>query len=152
MSNAGERKCALLLLSLRKRDRRRLLAQLPEGPATTIRALMVELAALPLPVEQLANELLSDELRGLTEHTSLSLEQLVALSRRLPPAWFARVVSVFAGLDRNFCLAVMDEGVATASRAELGRMPVLAPKMVEALRAEAMDLAKDTPAVVEDAA
>jgi len=140
MSTMGERKCALLLVTLRPSDRRRLLASLPAGSARAIRLLIEELERLPWPVAELAETLLSDEMRGLTARTSLDLDQLVALSRTLPPAWFARVLSVWAGVDRAFCLALLDDVVSTDVRGELERMPSLPPKLVEALKAEAMVL------------
>lgn len=141
MSTAGERKCALLLLTLRTSDRQRLLAALPSGSARTIRRLIAELENLPWPVAELAETLLSDEMRGLTARTSLDLDQLVALSKALPPAWFARVLSVWAGVDRAFCLALLDDAASTEVRGELERMAPLPPKLIEALKAEAMVLA-----------
>lgn len=141
MSTAGERKCALLLLTLRSSDRQRLLAALPSGSARTIRRLIAELENLPWPVAELAETLLSDEMRGLTARTSLDLDQLVALSKALPPAWFARVLSVWAGVDRAFCLALLDDAASTEVRGELERMAPLPPKLIEALKAEAMVLA-----------
>lgn len=141
MSTLGERKCALLLLSLRKGDRRRLLARLPAQSAKTVRGLIAELEALPFHAAELAETLLADEVLGLTARTSLDLEQLVDLSKRLPPAWFARVLSVWAGVDRNFCLALLDDSVAVEVKRELARMGALSPKLVDALKAEAMAMA-----------
>jgi len=140
MSTMGERKCALLLVTLRSSDRRRLLAALPAGPARTIRHLVDELERLPWPVAELAETLLSDEMRGLTARTSLDLDQLVALSKTLPSAWFARVLSVWAGVDRAFCLALLNDAASTEVRGELERMAPLPPKLIDALKAEAMVL------------
>lgn len=141
MSTMGERKCALLLVTLRSSDRRRLLAALPVGSARTIRRLVDELERLPWPVAELAETLLFDEMRGLTARTSLDLDQLVALSKTLPPAWFARVLSVWAGVDRAFCLALLNDAASTEVRGELERMAPLPPKLIDALKAEAMVLA-----------
>lgn len=146
MSTLGERKCALLLVSLRKRDRRKLLSQLPVASARTVRALVSQLEALPFPVEALADDLLADEVRGLTARTSLELEQLVDLSRRVPSAWFARILSVWTGMDRNFCLAVLDAKVATDVRRELAVMPELPSRLIEAIKAEAVAMATDSTA------
>lgn len=140
MSTLGERKCALLLVSLRTRDRHRLLASLPAASARTISGLVAELERLPLPMGELAEELLADELRGLTAQTSLDLDELVHLSKRLPPAWFARVLSVWAGVDRTFCLALLEDAASVEVRGELDRMAPLPPKLIEALKAEAVVL------------
>jgi hypothetical protein len=140
VSTAGERKCALLLVTLRRRDRRRLLSRLPSASARAIRALVAELEALPFPVAELAETLLADEVMGLTGQTSPDLEDLVALSRRLSPAWFARVLSVWGGVDRAFCLAMLDERTATDVRREANTLAKLPPKLADAMRAEAMRL------------
>lgn len=141
MSTLGERKSALLLLSLRKGDRRRLLAQLPALSAGRIRALLHELEQLPFAAGELAETLLADEVRGLTESTSLGVDELVALSRQLPAAWFARVLSVWTGVDRGFCVALLDDAIAVDVRSELERLSALPPKLVDALQAEATALA-----------
>ncbi|MDQ3286712.1 MAG: hypothetical protein M3Q42_00375 [Pseudomonadota bacterium] len=141
MSSVGERKSALLLLTLRRSDRRRLLAQLPPPSASRIRALLGELERLPFATAELAEVLLADEVRGLTESTSPGIDELVALSQRLPPVWFARVLSVWTGIDRGFCLALLDDAVMPEVRAELARVPSLPPRLVEALQAEASALA-----------
>ena len=142
MSTPGERKCALLLLSLRESDSRQLLARLPAASARSIRNLIRELERLPVPVGELAQELLADEVRGLTARTSPDLEQLVALADHLPPAWFARVLTVWTGVDRNFCLAMLDDAQRVAVQQELARLSTLPPRLVEALKAEAMALAE----------
>lgn len=140
MSTLAERKCALLLVSLRRRDRYRLLGSLPAASARTIRRLVAELEDLPWPMAELANELLGDEVRGLTEHTSIALDQLVALSTRLPPAWFARVLSAWSGVDQTFCLALLEGAASVEVRGELDRMAPLPPKLADALKAEAIVL------------
>lgn len=138
MSTLGERKCAVLLASLNTRDRRRMLAQLPQVSTRNIRTLLAELESMPFPVQSLADELLADEMLGLTARTSLELEQLVALSRRVPAPWFARVLSVWTGVDRNFCLAVLETDIAERVRRELRQMPELPPKLIQAIKAEAI--------------
>ena len=140
MSMPGERKCALLLVTLRRSDRRRLLRRLPATSAAAIRALVADLEALPFPVAQLAESLLADEVMGLTGQTAPALEQLVALSRQLSPAWFARVLSVWGGVDRTFCVAMLDEKTAAAVRREGGESIALPPRLADAMRAEAMAL------------
>lgn len=140
MSTPGERKCALLLVTLRRSDRRRLLHRLPTTSAKAIRALIAELKALPLPVAELAESLLADEVMGLMGQTAPGLEDLVALSRQLPPAWFARVLSVWGGVDRAFCLAMLDGKTAAAVRREGSEPVVLPPRLADAMRTEAMAL------------
>lgn len=141
MSSLGERKSALLLLTLHQSDRRRLLGELPHESAGRIRLLLAELERLPFAMVEMAEALLADEVRGLTEGTSPGIDELVALSQQLPPLWFARVLSVWTGIDRGFCLALLDDSVAPEVRAELDRTPALPEHLVEALRAEAAALA-----------
>ena len=136
MSTSGERKCALLLASLGKKERRKLLQKLPARSAATIRGLIGELEAMKLPLAVLADELLADEMRGLTARTSLGLDQLVQLSGSLPPSWFARVLSAWPEVDRAFCLAMLDQQTAAAVRDELESMRPLPPKLIDAIRAE----------------
>lgn len=139
-STPGERKCALLLSTLGKRDRRALLSRLPRASSGTIRGLLVELDALGLSLQDLANDLLATEVRGLTASTSLELDQLISLSERLPPVWFAHVLAAWPNVDRNFCLATLDREVALAVRAELDRIAMLPASLADALRAQAMHL------------
>lgn len=146
MSTLGERKSALLLLSLGASDQRQLLARLPAASARTIRALMHDLRRSQLPAAELADALLGDEMRGLTARTSLDVDQLVALSTTLPHAWFARVLSVWTGVDRNFCLALLDNRVAASVREELDRIGRMSPKLADALRAESLQLVSEAMA------
>ncbi len=141
MSTVGERKCALLLISLRQRDRRRLLARLPKKSASTIRSLVAELEAMPLPIADLGKALLADEVRGLTTQTSLDLDQLLQLAESLSAAWFARVLCVWTGVDREFCLAMLDSAAAAEVRRELHHLVPLPSKLADALRAETALLA-----------
>ena len=144
MTSPGERKCALLLTSLRADDRRALLARLPPVSRHGIRAALRELGDMhvqrELVEEFLAEAGLGDSLLGLTPGTSLDVEDLVGLSRILPPGWFARVLVVWAGVDPGFCLALLDDKVAAAVRPELQRHAQLPPKLAEAFRAEAAAL------------
>lgn len=141
MSTLGERKCALILASVDKRDRQILLGQLPADSARRIRLVLAELDAMAIPLQSLAAELLGDEMLGLTAHTSLDLEQLVDLSQRLPAPWFARVLSVWTGVDRNFCLEMLESQLAGQVRHQLKLMPVMPSKLVEAIKAEALAMA-----------
>lgn len=125
----------MLLASLDRKERRRLLRRLPSASAATIRGLIAELEAMKLPLATLADELLAEEMRGLIARTSLELDQLVQLSRRLSPDWFARVLAAWPEVDRAFCVAML-EGAADAVRKELASLPPMPPKLIDALRAE----------------
>ncbi|MGN6153587.1 MAG: hypothetical protein ACTHOH_16520 [Lysobacteraceae bacterium] len=142
----AQRKAALLLCTLRDDDRRRLLARLPRTAAATLRRLIAELEAMRWPVAELADELLAEEVLGLTARNSPDLERLVALSQRLSPAWFARALAAWPGLDRNFCLALLDPAVARDVRRELTTLPPLPPRLADAFKAEAMALLDDREA------
>lgn len=135
-TSPGQRKTALMMMTLHPGDRARLLSRLPRAAAEPIRRLIAELDAMPWPVAELAEELLAEEMRGLTARTSLELEEIVALSRRLPSAWFARVLAAWPGIDRNFCIALLDPGVAAEVKRELTRMGPLSPKVADAIKAE----------------
>lgn len=135
-STAGQRKTALMMMTLRKDTRRQLLARLPRAAAASVRALIAELEAMPWPVADLADELLAEEVRGLTARTSLELEQIVALSTRLPPVWFARVLAAWPGLDRNFCLSFLEQNIAAEIKREWTRLRPLSPKLADAIKAE----------------
>lgn len=136
----GQRKVALMMMTLRKSDRKRLLSRLPRAAADPLRRLIAELDAMPWPVAELAEELLAEEVRGLTARTSLELEQIVALSRRLPPAWFARALAAWPGLDRNFCISLLEPATAAEVKRHLTGMGTLSPKVADAIKAEIVDL------------
>lgn len=142
MSSLAERKSALFLMTLRRADRRELLARLPTDAGRRIRGLVAELERMPFPVAELAADVLADEVRGLTATMSLDLDQLLALSRRLSPIWFARVLAVWPNVDRTFCLSLLEPPVAAAVKRELTALPALPAKLTEALRAEAAALAR----------
>jgi len=140
VTTPGQRKAALLLSTMRGEDRRRLLSRLPRAAAAPLRHLLGELEAMPWPVAELADELLADEVLGLTARNSPDLERLVALSQELPAAWFARTLAAWPGLDRNFCLALLDPAFAVDVRHELATLPTLPPRLADALKAEALAL------------
>ena len=136
----GQRKTALMMMTLRKSDRRQLLARLPRAAADPLRRLISELESMPWPVADLVDELLAEEVRVLTARTSLELDQIVALSRRLPPGGFARARAAWPGLDRNFCVSLRDPAVALEVKQELVRMGTLSPKVADAIKAEVVAL------------
>ena len=132
----GQRKTALMMMTLHTRDRRRLLGRLPRAAADPIRRLIAELEAMPWPVAELADALLAEEVRGLTARTSLELEELVGLSRRMSPTWFARVLVAWPGIDRNFCISLLDAPVAAEVKRELAGMGPLSSKVADAIKSE----------------
>ena len=67
-------------------------------------------------------------------------DQIVALSRRLPPVWFARALAAWPGIDRNFCVSLLDPAVALEVKQELVRMGTLSPKVADAIKAEVVVL------------
>lgn len=137
---AAERKCALFLTTLRSRDRRRVLAAMPGESARCVRRLLRQLEALPLPIAELASDVLADDVRGLTATTSPQLDDLMRLGEQLSPVWFARVLAVWPNVNRAFCLSMLPTPTANAVRRELATLPALAPKLAEAVQAEALAL------------
>lgn len=139
VGSPGERKCALLLTTLHRSDRRRLLAELPESSAATIRALLARLDRLPFAVADLANALLAEptvEAGG----RSPTVSELLTLAERLPAPWFARVLGACAGTDHSFVLAMLDASLASQVRNELERLPSLPAAARTALLDEATAL------------
>jgi len=141
MSTLGERKCALMLATLAPRDRRRLLAALPSASAAHIRGLLAQLLTMPVPITEFAHTLLADEVTGLTSDTTLELDRLIELSEHLPAPWFARVLGAWTGVDRSFCLSLLDRSRGPAVARELQDLPALPPRLAMALKAEAVTLA-----------
>lgn len=140
-STRGERKCALLLAGLASGDRRRLLKALPAASAARVRPLLAQLLAMPFAIEELSTTLLADEVVGLTAATSLDVDQLLDLSGQLPPAWFARVLAAWTGIDRSFCVSLLDGEYGRMVADELQPMPALPPRLGTALKAEAIAMA-----------
>jgi hypothetical protein len=136
----GQRKTALLLMTMRGDDRRQLLSRMPRSVSDPVRRLVAELEAMPWPVAEFADALLAEEVWGLTARSSLELEQIVTLSQRLPSSWFARALVAWPGLDRNFCLSLLDPPVAAAVRRELDTMVEMSPKVADAIKAEVVGL------------
>jgi hypothetical protein len=95
---------------------------------------------MPIPVSDLAGELLGQKASDLTASTSLDLHQLILLSTQLSPAWYARVLSVWTGIDRSFCLDLLDKEFAEQVRSELTLIEALPTRLADALKAEVMTL------------
>lgn len=141
MSTVGERKCALMLISLHPADRRKLLGRLPRDSARSIHQLVRKLGSKSGSVAHVAEELLADEVIGLSPARSLNLDQLLSLSRQLPSSWFARLISVWPGIDKSFLVGLLDKPRQAEVRSELAQLNVIPAKLREALQGEAMKLA-----------
>lgn len=139
-STRGERKSALLLATLPSGDRKRLLAALPAASSARVRRLVAQLLAQPWPVAELAQQLLAEEGDSPAIDAALDVDRLLELSELLPPAWFARVLAACAGVDRSFCLSLLDPDHSASVARELttAALPV---KLATALKTEALGLA-----------
>jgi hypothetical protein len=144
-SSRSERKCALMLSTLAPADQRQLLAGLPAGTAGRVRTLLGELRALRLPMADLAQALLADEVAGLTSETSLDVNQLMGLAAVLPDAWYARVLAAWGEVDRSFCVSLLERSRAASVGRELSLVASLPPRLTQALKAEAVLLAAAGP-------
>ncbi|MFC0677985.1 hypothetical protein ACFFGH_09040 [Lysobacter korlensis] len=140
MSAMAERRCALLLTTLHRRDRRRVLAELPRPAAARIRVLVRELESLPFDVADLAGEVLA----AVPASTAVSapvltpdLDALLRASQQLAPVWFARVLGSTKSVDPRFVVAALDPAIASTVERELARMPALPPALADAVQAEA---------------
>jgi hypothetical protein len=133
MSLAGQRKAALYLSSLAVSEQRTLLAGLPAATACALRPLIAQVVAHGWNDPELVNEVLAEELRGLTARTALSVETLLAFSQQMPADWTARVFAANSGLDSRFMVALLDGPQARRVEQGMQDVPRLPPKLREAL-------------------
>lgn len=140
MSTPGQRKAALYLAALSPTERRALLMRLPVATGRQLRLLIDELVKRGWNARSAVESVLAEELRGLTADTTLCIEALLDLSRRLPPGWYARVVAAAGPVDHEFLLALLDSAYAHRVREELRAQPTLPPALASAVLAEAMSL------------
>ena len=141
MMTPGQRKAALFLSSVSGPERRALLARLPAATGQLLRPAIGDLLRRGWNHRDAVEQALSEDLRGLTASTTLDLDSLLALSRRLPADWYARVVAAAGPVDRQFLLALLEDGYAARVREELRTGPALPPALARALLVEAMSLA-----------
>lgn len=141
MSEIGRRKAAMLLATLAPSDRRALLSRLPASAAKELGPLLDQLRACGDTGRAAVEKVLENELRGLTADTTLDIEQMLSLARRLPPEWYARVLVASGPIDHDFMLAMLDDSYAASVRAALREVPVLPPGLAGALLEEAMRMA-----------
>jgi hypothetical protein len=140
MSTPGLRKAALFLSVLSPADRRAMLARLPAATGRSLRPLIDELVRRGWNARAAVEQVLAEELRGLTADTTLGIEALLELSRRLPPGWYARVVAAAGPIDHEFLLALLEADYARRVREALRAQPALPPALAGAVLAEAMAL------------
>jgi hypothetical protein len=137
MMPAGLRKAALYVASMAADERRRLLAALPVEAARVLAPMVDGLVARGWNDPELVRAVLSDEIRGLTAQSSLSVDALLALAKAQPDAWTARLFAAHASMDRQFLLALLDGAQGKRVQPELERVPRLPPALRDALLAEA---------------
>lgn len=140
MSTPGQRKAALYLAALSPAERGALLARLPHSTGRQLRPMIEDLARRGWTARGAVEQVLAEELRGLTADTTLGIEALLALSRQLPPGWYARVVAAAGPVDHDFLLALLDNAYAQSVREALRAQPALPPALARAVLAEAMVL------------
>lgn len=138
MTTAGQRKAALYLAALSASERRGLLAGLPSTTARGLVPLIAQIQRRGWNHRAAIEHALADELRGLTADTTLSVEALMELAHRLPPAWYARVIAAAGPVDHEFLLALLDTRYAIRVREELRTMPPMPPTLARVVLAEAM--------------
>ncbi|MBW8311244.1 MAG: hypothetical protein K0M64_04345 [Rhizobium sp.] len=141
MMTTGRRKAALYLSSVSPSERRALLARLPAATGRSLLPMVQELVRRRWNVRAAVEQVLSEDLRGLTATTTLDVESLLILARHLSPGWYARVIEASGPVDRQFLLALLDDDYAARVRRELQHGTPLAPALASALLAEAMALA-----------
>lgn len=140
-TSVGLRKTALYLASLDARERKALTAGMPEATVQSLQSLVAELVKRGWCDPELVGRVLSEDLRGLTPHSTLPVEVLSKLAGRLPPDWIARIFAANPAIDAHFLVALLDAPVSRQVRDELKRMPKLPEKLREAILAEAGELA-----------
>jgi len=137
MTATGQRKAALYLASLAPEEQRSLLATLPAETARTIRPLVAQVVTNGWHDAELVGRALAEEIRGLTAQTSLSIDELLALTQAMPADWTARLFAANAGLDSKFMLALLGAPLAKRVQAHLLEVPRLPERLRDALLAEA---------------
>jgi hypothetical protein len=137
-STLGQRKAALYLAALSIPERRALMSALPASTVRGLNPLIDQLVRLGWTHRPAVEAALAEELRGLTADTTLGVDALLRLARRLPPGWYARVVAAAGPVDSDFLLALLDDQYAQRVREALRELPAMPPVLADAVLAEAM--------------
>lgn len=135
----GQRKAALYLASLPMDEQHKLLVALPSDVARSIKPLITQIVANGWNDDEVIGKVLADEIRGLTAHSSLSVEVIIALASALPDDWTARLFVANSAVDPKFLLALLDNPHAKRVQLEVAKVQRLPEKLKEALLSEAAD-------------
>ncbi|RMH94063.1 hypothetical protein EBB59_02555 [Lysobacter pythonis] len=134
MNYQGERKAALLLASLHRRDRGRIMAALPVATARRLALLVRQVEPLALPLEEVMSELEGDAgASAVSSPESPSLMEMGLLAKRLPAEWFARV-SLIWGIDKTFLLELLEPDYARAVERAWPASPTLPNRVARSLK------------------
>ena len=139
MTSSGQRKAALYLASLPSEDQHKLLAALPIDVSRELKPLIAQIVANGWNDEEIIGKVLADEIRGLTAHSSLSVDVIIALATALPDDWTARLFVANSAVDPKFLLALLDNPHAKRVQFAVAMVPRLPEKLKEALLSEAAD-------------
>ena len=139
MTTPGQRKAALYLASLPHDEQQKLLAALPTEAARSIKPLIAQILQNGWNDDEAINKVLADEIRGLTAHSSLSVDVIIALAGALPDDWTARLFVANSAVDPKFLLALLGHQHAKRVQFSVSMVPRLPEKLKEALLAEAAD-------------
>lgn len=139
MTTTGQRKAALYLASLPHDEQQKLLAALPTEAARGIKPLIAQIVQNGWNDDEIISKVLADEIRGLTAHSSLSVDVIIALASALPDDWTARLFVANSAVDPKFLLALLDHQHAKRVQFGVSMVPRLPEKLKEALLAEAAD-------------
>jgi hypothetical protein len=139
MMNAGARKAALYLASLTSSEQSRLLAALPSGFAAELKPLIAQIVANGWNDPVLIQQALAEEIRGLTQQSSLSVDVILALANSLPDDWTARLFVANSAIDTKFLTSLLETPHAKRVKAEMISVQRLPEQLKAALLAEAID-------------
>lgn len=139
MSTQGQRKAALYLASLSHDEQRQLLAALPSEIARELKVLIAQIVAKGWNDDGIVSQVLADEIRGLTTHSSLSVDVILSLASALPDDWIARLFVANSAVDPKFLLALLENPHAKRVQAEISQVQRLPEQLKAALLAEALD-------------
>ena len=139
MNTPGQRKAALYLASLPQDDQMQLLTVLPSDVASGLRALIAQIVTNGWNDAEIVNQILADEIRGLTVHSSISVENVMALASALPDDWTARLFVANSAVDPKFLLALLETQHAKRVQAEILNVQRLPEQLKAALLVEALD-------------
>ena len=141
MSHVGERKAAVLLAALHGKDRRKIMAQLPDATAHRLRLLIRQVDAMSLQLDDVLGEVLEEGQQEALAIPSPSILEVGVLAQQLPPPWFALASSAWA-MDRTFLAELLEPAYASEVRRAWENQTPVAQAVLDSVRKKAAEIMK----------